>query len=40
VAGRVRYQDVTGYKARIDAERAKALDELAHRAQAPKKGYE
>lgn len=36
---RVRYQDVIDYKARIDAERRKALDELAAQAQELGMGY-
>lgn len=37
---RLRYQDVMAYKARIDAERNKVLDELANQAQELKMGYE
>ena len=36
---RVRYQDVIDYKKRIDAERRKALDELAAEAQETGMGY-
>ncbi|MBI5780706.1 MAG: helix-turn-helix domain-containing protein [Rhodocyclales bacterium] len=36
---RVRYQDVIAYKNRIDAERRKALDELAAQGQALGMGY-
>nr|WP_297389977.1 excisionase family DNA-binding protein [Acidiferrobacter sp.] len=36
---RVRYQDVIDYKNRIDAERRKALDELAAQAQELGMGY-
>ena len=37
---RVRHQDVMAYKARIDAERSKALDALTEQAQALNLGYE
>jgi len=37
---RVRYQDVINYKERIDAERSRALDELAEQSQSLKMGYE
>jgi excisionase family DNA binding protein len=37
---RVRYQDVMAYKARIDAERSKALDALVQQAEELNMGYE
>lgn len=36
---RVRYQDLVNYKARIDAERMRALDELSAQAQELNMGY-
>lgn len=37
---RVRFQDVMGYKQRIDADRRKALEALSEQAQALQMGYE